>query len=346
MARERLIGGKRLSEIATSPARTSAEPAAPATSSGTPAAGLTETPATSGAAERRATVPIADFALRGVSRAATAHERVTTYLVDPKRCRAWKFHNRHEAWYTRERCQDLIESILKDGQQEPALARKIEGDPNFDYELIYGMRRRFACEFLQRPLKIRVVDLDDQKAAVLMHVENADRQDITPMERAISFTRQLREKLFRTQEELAQALQVAKGTVTKMVKAAELLDVEPIARLFKDPTTIPINGAYKVAVLLSSEPQRTAVLKAAHGLPQQVGFNSMSPAAILKFLAGAPQRSARTGVLKKDYNVGQSGRMILTRNAQGKVTVAFPNGIDAESKQDALIAFQRALEDL
>ena len=106
-------------------------------------------------------------------------ERANILSVDPKRCRPWKYHNRSNAWYTKERCQDLIDSIVKDGQLEPALARKLTGDPKFDFELIYGMRRRFAAEFTHTKLKIRLTEADDAKAAVLMHIENADRQDIT-----------------------------------------------------------------------------------------------------------------------------------------------------------------------
>ena len=40
-------------------------------------------------------------------------EREVILAVDPKRCRPWKFHNRTDAWYTRERCQDLIDSIVE-----------------------------------------------------------------------------------------------------------------------------------------------------------------------------------------------------------------------------------------
>ena len=72
---------------------------------------------------------------------------------------------RTAAWYTKERCQDLIDSLAKDGQLEPALARKVVGDPNFDYELIYGMRRRFAAEFTHSKLKVRLTEADDAKAA-------------------------------------------------------------------------------------------------------------------------------------------------------------------------------------
>ncbi len=90
----------------------------------------------------RPVLAAAELALTG--RVVPPLERENIFSVDPKRCRAWLHHNRTSAWYTRDRCQDLIESIAKDGQQEPAVARKLVGDPNFDYELIYGMRRRFA----------------------------------------------------------------------------------------------------------------------------------------------------------------------------------------------------------
>ena len=169
------------------------------------------------------TLAAAELALKG--RSMPSLERENIHAVDPRRCRPWKFHNRTDAWYTRERCQDLIDSIAKDGQLEPALARRLEGDKDYDFELIFGMRRRFACEVTGQKLKVRVVEADDARAAVLMHIENADRQDITPMERAISFQVQAEAKVFATQEAMAEALGVSKGQVAKMIKAAALLKV-------------------------------------------------------------------------------------------------------------------------
>lgn len=143
----------------------------------------------------RPVLPAAEFALTG--RISPELERENIFAVDPKRVRPWKYHNRTESWYTRERCQDLIDSIAKDGQQEPALARRLKGEAAYDYELIYGMRRRYACELLGKKLKLRVIEADDARAAVLMHIENADRQDITPMERALSFQSRSRPRYFR-----------------------------------------------------------------------------------------------------------------------------------------------------
>lgn len=295
-------------------------------------------------APTRPSVPIGELAMRGASM--TPHERQTILLADPKRCRPWKFHNRHSSWYTQERCRDLIESIAKNEQQEPALGRKLEGDPDFDYEVIYGMRRRFSTEFLNKPFKIRIVSVDDKQAAVLMHQENHDRQDISAMERAISYTQQLRGKVFKTQDEIALALNVTKGMVSQMVMAAELLDTPAIAKLLPDPTLIPVKGAYAVATLMSDAERRATVLNSAKHLATSPKLAQMTPAKILKFLAGAPERSSKVEPLKKVYNVGQAGRMVLTRNGRGKVTLAFSSGLTPELEEDVLIAVRSAFKDL
>src|SRR3974390_1134361 len=152
MSKQKLFGGTRLSDIANAvKERGESSPFERSTA--------------------RPVLPAAEIALTG--RKLPGLERESIFAVDPKRCRPWKFHNRTEAWYTRERCQDLIDSVARDGQQEPALARKVEGDPAADYELIYGMRRRFACEFNNAKLRIRVIEADDARAAILMHIENA-----------------------------------------------------------------------------------------------------------------------------------------------------------------------------
>ena len=107
------------------------------------------------------------------------------------------------------------------------------------------MRRRFACEYTNTKLRVRIIDADDARAAVLMHIENADRQDITAMERAMSFLVQAEAKVFPTQDAMAEALGVSKGQVAKMIKAAQLLKQTAISQLFADKSTVPVEQAYK-----------------------------------------------------------------------------------------------------
>jgi ParB family chromosome partitioning protein len=291
----------------------------------------------------RPRVPAAELALSG--RTAPMGERVSVLSVDPVRCRPWKYHNRTSAWYTKERCQDLIDSIVKDGQVEPALARKLNDDPQFDFELIYGMRRRFAAEFTHSKLKVRLTEADDAKCAVLMHVENADRQDITAMERALSFAQQLDAKIFSTQEAMAEAFGVSKGQVTKLLKAAALLKHPTIGQLFADKSAVPVEAAYQLAVLMERPGAKDVVVKAAQNLLAK-GETARAPAATLKTLAGSLDRSRRVEPLKRDYHVGPATRLIVTRNAKGKVTFAFPKGLRTEDREGLLAAVEKVLKDL
>ena len=296
--------------------------------------------------ERAAAQPklaAAELALKG--RSMPSLERENILSVDPRRCRPWKFHNRTETWYTRERCQDLIESIVRDGQLEPALARKVEGDANHDFELIFGMRRRFACEVTGQKLRVRVVDADDARAAVLMHIENADRQDITPMERAISFQVQAEAKVFPTQEAMAEALGVSKGQVAKMIKAAGLLKHPAILALFPDRSLVPVEQAYKLASLMERPGAKEVVLKAAQNLGARGG--AKRPAAeVLKTLLASLDRSKSVEPIKREYNVGSAGRVQVTRNPRGKVTLAFPPGFAGMEKAAVVAAVEKIVADL
>jgi ParB/RepB/Spo0J family partition protein len=291
----------------------------------------------------RPKVPAAELALTG--RTSPLLERTNILSADPKRCRPWKFHNRSNVWYTKERCQDLIDSVVKDGQLEPALARKVNGDPDFDFELIYGMRRRFAAEFTHTKLKVRLTEADDAKAAVLMHIENADRQDITAMERALSFQQQLDAKIFTSQEAMADAFGLSKGQVTKLLKAAQLLRHTTIGQLFAEKSAVPVEAAYQLSVLMERPGAKDVVVKAAQNLLAK-GESGRTPAATLKVLAGSLDRSRLVEPLKREYHVGPSTRMTVVRNPKGKVTLAFPKGLRESDRAGLLEAIENLLKDL
>lgn len=287
----------------------------------------------------RPVVPAAELALTG--RVAPQLERENVFQVDPRRCRAWKFHDRAADWYTAERCADLIQSLPKDGQQAPAVARKLTGDPDFDYELISGMRRRFACEQVGLKLKLRLVSVDDAQAAVLMHVENADRKDISPMERARSFQAHLAAGLFASQDALADAMRLSKGHVAKLLASAELLRIPQLAALFPDITTIPVAAAYQLSVLIDRPGAKNVVLNKAAQLAKK--GEGGAPAAILKTLLKSLDASRKIEPKRAIYPIG-SDQLIVARTEKGKVTMTLPQGV--KDKRAVLAAVEKALEDL
>jgi ParB/RepB/Spo0J family partition protein len=288
-------------------------------------------------------LPAAEMALTG--RTVPALERENILSVDVKRVRPWKYHNRVEAWYTRERCQDLIDSIARDGQQEPALARKLVPGGEHEYELIYGMRRRYACEVLGRKLRLRLIDADDARAAVLMHIENADRQDITPMERALSFLSQIEARIFPTQEALSDAMSLSKPQVSKMLKAAQLLRQVSIAPLFEDKSAVPIEQAYKLATLLERPGAKEVILQAAKNLARDTDARREARD-VLKALISSLDRSRKYEPIQRQYNVGTARRIQVTRNARGKVTLAFPQGLKELNRAEVLAAIDTVLQDI
>jgi len=296
------------------------------------------------------TAPIVSIAGQGVTQ--PAQRRETIYSVNARRCRAWKGHDRDLSWYTPERCSDLIESIGATQQNEAAVARRTVDDPNFDFEIIVGMRRRYSCEYLNKPLKLVLRELTDQEAFVLMYSENKDRQDLMPMERARSVRRQLLQKIFPTQEALGQSIRVSKGMVTQMVRAAEMLEHEWFTKLFASEIVIPVDPAYKLAMLIEAEPKAQAVMAAARNLVKREKHRQMTPTAIMKFLLTAPERSSMDASegggsasvpTKTPFNIGNTDRMTLTRNAKGKVTLAFTR-FSPDMEEQILAAVRTALK--
>jgi ParB family chromosome partitioning protein len=191
-----------------------------------------------------------------------------------------------------------------------------------------------------------VVEVSDGQAAVLMHLENADRQDITPMERAISFQVQLAANLFPTQDALATALNVSKGQVTKMLKAAQLLAHATISNLLSDRSAIPVEQAYKLATLMERPGAKDVVLQAAKNLARREGEGARDPRVVLKALLASLDQSRKLEPIRREYNVGKVGRAVLVRNAKGKVTVAFPKGVGPADREAVLQAMDQILKDL
>lgn len=171
--------------------------------------------------------------------------------IDSLRCRPWKYHDRDLAWLTGENCKDLIDSIKKHGQLEPALVRKIKGSPDFDYEIIYGVRRWFACSQIpNQKFLVNVTEKDDKTCMVLMHTENAESKNITEFERAFSFAQQMKSGLFTSQNEMAEMMGLSQSHVSKLINAGMIFEYPWIKELFQNKIHIPLKYAYELSVLL------------------------------------------------------------------------------------------------
>lgn len=193
---------------------------------------------------------LASSSLRSLKRSLD-HKTLELVEVNPKRCLPWQYHNRDKAWLTKERCKDLITSIQKNGQIEPSLLRPIQGNPDYDYEIIFGVRRWFASSQIpNQKLLSYLTDADDKTCMILMHAENADSEDISDFERATSFAKQMKSGVFKNQTEMAEAMGVSQSTISKMIKAAEIFEHPWVEELFDNKLDISIRYAYTLSTLL------------------------------------------------------------------------------------------------
>lgn len=162
--------------------------------------------------------------------------------VDPICCWMWERHNRRYDLLTESRCQDLIDGFKSQGRQEfPAIVRKIDGNPNVDYEVICGARRHWTVTWLRAnnypdfKYLIEVRDLTDEQAFRLSDIENRDNLDLSDYERAIDYKSALK-NYYKNQKEMAKRIEVSEAWLSRYLDLADLPDI--IIKAFVDITEI------------------------------------------------------------------------------------------------------------
>ncbi len=112
----------------------------------------------------------------------------------------------------------LAESIATHGVLQPVVIRPFEDR----YQLVAGERRlRAAREAGKAEVPVHIVEVDDRQMAEVAIVENLQRKDLNPLEKAASFQRYL-EQYGGTQEELARRLSIDRSTVANLIRLLEL----------------------------------------------------------------------------------------------------------------------------
>lgn len=113
---------------------------------------------------------------------------------------------------------DLCDSIRNHGILQPIVVRPA-GDR---YQIIAGERRYRAAEMASwESVPVQVREVTDRQMAELAIVENVQRKDLNPLEKASSFQRYLQEYGC-TQEELASRVNVDRSTVANLIRLLEL----------------------------------------------------------------------------------------------------------------------------
>lgn len=122
----------------------------------------------------------------------------------------------------------LAESLTTHGLLQPIVVRR----RGARYQLVAGERRLRAARMAGwQDVPARVVQADDRELAELAIVENLQRKDLNPLEKAHCFQRYL-EEYGATQEELAARLNLDRSTISNFIR---LLDLpEPVQQALRE----------------------------------------------------------------------------------------------------------------
>lgn len=126
----------------------------------------------------------------------------------------------------------LAESLRDYGQQVPVLLRH---SPNHEgrYEVVYGRRRVTALRQLGHPVKAMVRDLSDHDMIVAQGQENAQRKDLSFIEK-VNFARQMRDGGFE-RKVICDAIAIDKTLISRMLSIADALPSEVIRAIGAAP---------------------------------------------------------------------------------------------------------------
>lgn len=136
--------------------------------------------------------------------------------LPPEDIRPNPFQPRHE--FPEEALQSLAESIQRHGVLQPVIVRRTETG----YELVAGERRWRAAMHLGLPAIPAVVrDADETQMLLVALIENVQREDLNPIDRAKAY-QNLCARFRLTQEEAASQVGVDRASLANYIRLLDL----------------------------------------------------------------------------------------------------------------------------
>lgn len=263
--------------------------------------------------------------------------------LDPRRVRASRYANRHEASYaTPEFVEFKLDIRESGGNLVPVKVRPVPGalpgEP--DFETIYGHRRHRACLEEGLPLTALVQAVDDRKLFIDMDRENRGRASLSAWEQGIMYVRAIGDGLFPSQTLLAAELGLSKAVVSRAIAIGSL--PQEVVACFSSPLAISFRTGIELSEAVNKDD--AAVLCRAAEIfalrPRQ------SDTAILRFLvdgkiaALAPKKSKVTSLFLGKRKVG---KVSISKDGVLSVELAFP-AASTETHDRLILAIKSVIQ--
>jgi len=225
----------------------------------------------------------------------------------------------------------LAESLKEHDLLQPILVRRVNGR----YQLISGERRLRAAKHAGwTTIPARVREADDRLVAELAIVENLQRKDLNPVEKALSFKRYLDEHRS-TQDDLARRLKIDRSTIANLMRLLELpgsiLDGlrQGAITAGHARALLPLGDEHE-QVALAERIQRDglSVRDVERIVNEQIGGETSEPADILPG-PGSPKRttSEQIASLEQEFRhaLGTKVEIRASARGRGKIVIHFEN---------------------
>ena len=230
--------------------------------------------------------------------------------------------------------QSLAESISAHGLLQPVVVRRVDDR----YQLVAGERRlRAAVLAGWSEVPVNVVEADDRQMAELAIVENLQRKDLNPLEKAASFQKYL-DQYGCTQEELAGRLRLDRSTIANLIRLLEL--PEPVQDALRRGQIT--QGHARALLPLGDEREQVAFCQRI----QREGLNVRQTEALVQESIDSADRDPLTAIerdgkparpgraknehiaaLEQEFRTALGLKVKITHNARGrgKMVVQFRN---------------------
>jgi len=259
-----------------------------------------------------------------------------TEWVDPVRCRPWRMHNRDLDHLSEESCRDLIDSFLSAKKQRiPAIVRRLKNDPEFDFEIIAGVRRWWTVQWLrdhhhpEYEYLVTIQNVTDEEAFRVSDVENRSRKDISDWERAKEYTIALAEFYDGSQSQMAAHLNLSKSWLSRLLDVARLPD--ELVAAFSDTHDITVRVARDIKPLAGDAKSFAKMRDAAERIEEERrggGINISGPEVAKRLVKATVAPATKIGGEKTI--TGKAGKVILryTMVRGGGLTIKVPPKAD------------------
>ena len=186
--------------------------------------------------------------------------------------------------FREEELRELAESLKNSGLVQPPTVRKNAAGK---WELIAGERRIRAAQLAGwTKIQVTVKDVDDLTAAAMTTTENINREDLNPIEEAVSY-KTLQDTFNLTQADVAE--KVGKGRAT-VANAVRLLELPEEVKALVQGRLLSVGHA---KVLLSLEDEKERILLARECVNDQLSVRALEKkvARLSKFFDGVAQEA-------------------------------------------------------